>query len=94
MTFAVGLAGVWLFLLVCNFAVGWPQKEEARGSLGRLLWVCAALAAVEALPAVIVAVLAARGAVAVDQWQIAFASTLFSLICVVPNLKPPVRLDS
>src|SRR5258708_2777590 len=86
------VAGAWLFLLICYVAVGWPQTKEARGSLGRLLWVSASLATITFSPAFALAAFTARGPVLMEQCQVAAGSIVFSLFCVIPFLRPPVRL--
>jgi Zn-dependent protease with chaperone function/Flp pilus assembly protein TadD len=86
------VAGAWIFLVVCNIAVGWPQKQEAKSSLWRLLGVCASLAAIGALPAIAVAAFASRGSIPVDQCLVAAVSTILSLFCLPSFLRPPVRL--
>jgi len=84
--------GACVFLLICNFAVGWTQKVEVGAPLSRLILASAFLAIVEALPIVVLTAYSALGTVPVGMTEVAFGSTLLNLFCVIPYFRPPVRL--
>lgn len=85
-------AGVWLLLLICNFAAAWPQKVEVGASLARLLLVCAYLALIEGSSIAVAAVYCTLGNTPAGMVEVALGATLLNLLFVVPYLRPPVRL--
>jgi Zn-dependent protease with chaperone function/Flp pilus assembly protein TadD len=83
---------VWVVAAICNITVGWGQKVEGSGSLGRLLWVAAGLGVIEVLPLAVWATFAMMQNGARDQILIALGMTFISLVLALRYLGPPVRL--
>jgi heat shock protein HtpX len=82
----------WLLLAIVNAAIGWAPMVEGSGSIWRLIRVAAFLAILQVLPLVIWAALLLWPGAEQVHGILAAGLTVFSFICTVPFVQPPIRL--
>jgi tetratricopeptide (TPR) repeat protein len=82
----------WVFLTIVNVAIGWAPMVEGSGSRRRLVQVACGLGILQVLPLAIWGMLVACQGAGHVQGILAAGMTVFSLICTIPFMQPPIRL--